>query len=584
MGICTSRNSVDEADVQPSTSGTEANPRTEKTLTETPATLIEEEAQNPVSTHGVLQIVVSKQKSLFRQGSLVRNLKKLLTTFKANISKNDDYPEDDTVEPIPVDISLEEILANSVLHEAFARFTLAKLAEESLLFVNDVSQYRAHSSKRLLNFIADDYVRQQSPFEVNVSATVRQYTENKIEQALDNTPKLDVVGEEYKGVFNRADHEIRELLMTNFVTGFVEHFNNTIEQGCQSCKVCNGKHRVVVIGAGPGGIAVAASLRNHPQVHLTLINDKEYFEDVPSMVIASCADYKYHEKVSIPLHDVFGDDSKNVRLVFGSVRAVRSGHVMVGTEQVFYDTLVLATGANYDGDMRSAIGRSLQLRRKQLKKQNQRYQIAKKVVVVGGGLVGCEMASEIADLPGDRTVTLLSSSCLLKRVSGAHDLALRELAALGIDVLHGDGYRIVDAAENSVTCANGDVFDFDAVVWAGGPRANSSYVSTFAPIASALTPLGAVKVDKSMRVLSDQGPLNQVFAVGDMVTVVDTESDKPDAPLGFEKNVTFALQVQNTGAPDYSIYVWILIFFVGSHCGCQKHRDSAVFAFYCKEV
>ncbi|MES1908024.1 MAG: hypothetical protein MHM6MM_001038 [Cercozoa sp. M6MM] len=485
----------------------------------------------------LLPIVMAKQTSLFRKEGLVRNLKKLLVSFKANLSRNEDYAEDDNVDAISTDIGIDEIISDPVLHEAFARFTLAQLAEESLLFVNDVSQFKAYSSKRLLSFIADEYVREESPFEVNMSASVRQSTEEKIDEALELTV-AELVAEQYKTVLDRADAEIRELLKTNFVASFVESFNQRVQQGCELNREGSGRHRVVVVGAGPGGIAAATGLRSNPNVHLTLINDKEYFEDVPSMVYASSVDYTHHDKASIPLRDIFGNDSEHVRLVFGTVRAVRAGHVMVGTEQVRYDSLVLATGACYDGNVRSTIGRSQQLRRKQLKKQNLYYKNAAKIVVVGGGLTGCEMASEVAGLPGQREVTLLSSSCLLRRLPGAHDLVKRELAAMGVNVLCDQGYRVVDADDTTVTCRNGDTFTFDAIVWAGGPQANSSYVSTFAPIASALTPVGAVKVDMSMRVLSEQGALENVYAVGDMVSVIDDSNQV----AGFEKNFSFALQ------------------------------------------
>ncbi|MES1907487.1 MAG: hypothetical protein MHM6MM_000597 [Cercozoa sp. M6MM] len=543
MGVCAS-----QAHTATSQSETSRSQR----VKETQARVVEKlqpafSGAQTTKTHDLLPIEMAKQKSLFRADGLLRNLKKLLVSFKANLSKNEDYAEDDKVDLLSPNLEIDEILSNSVLHEAFARFTLAKLAEESLLFVNDVSQYKAHSSKRLLSFIADEYVRRDAPFEINMSASVRQSTEKKIDEALVQTTE-ELVAEEYQSVLDGADAEIRELLRTNFVSSFVVDFNRRVKQGCEANNVGNGKHRVVVLGAGPGGVAVATGLRNNPNVHLTLINDKEYFEDVPSMVHA-CVDYTYHEKASIPLRDVFGSDSDQVRLIFGTVRAVRADHVMVGTEQVRYDSLVLATGACYDGNVRTAIGRSQQLRRKQLKKQNLHYKNAKKILIVGGGLTGCGMASEVADIPGKREVTLLSSSCLLRRVPGAHSLVERELASLGVRVICGQGYRVVDADERSVTCRNGETFVFDAIIWAGGPRANSSYVSTFAPIASALTPVGAVKVDKAMRVLSDQGPLNHIFAVGDMITVIDENNDI----CGFEKNVPFALQsgiavVQNISA------------------------------------
>jgi len=87
---------------------------------------------------------------------------------------------------------------------------------------------------------------------------------------------------------------------------------------------------------------------------------------------------------------------QNGTLLTGFLSAVGRDHVQVGSRRavVPYDYLVLATGSSYSSNIK-APNASLEYRHKQMVAENRVLLEAKKVLVIGGGLVGCEIATEI---------------------------------------------------------------------------------------------------------------------------------------------------------------------------------------------
>src|ERR1700722_13881954 len=70
-------------------------------------------------------------------------------------------------------------------------------------------------------------------------------------------------------------------------------------------------------------------------------------------------------------------------------------HVSLLAWQISYDYLVLATGSTYRSQFKSSDTSTL-YRASQLDDEMEQLKAAKSILIIGGGLVGCELASEIS--------------------------------------------------------------------------------------------------------------------------------------------------------------------------------------------
>ncbi|MBB3539310.1 MULTISPECIES: NAD(P)/FAD-dependent oxidoreductase [unclassified Rhizobium] len=173
--------------------------------------------------------------------------------------------------------------------------------------------------------------------------------------------------------------------------------------------------RVVVVGAGFGGLAVARGLRSAP-VDITLLDRRNLhlFQPLPYQVATASLS---PGQISWPVRSIFSAQ-RNTRVLMMEVSGVdtRSRTVTDGSSIVPYDYLVLATGARHayfgnEGWEPFAPGlKTIEDARALRENLLRAYEIADKTpdaeerrrrlttVIVGGGATGVEMAGAAAEL------------------------------------------------------------------------------------------------------------------------------------------------------------------------------------------
>jgi NADH dehydrogenase FAD-containing subunit len=272
--------------------------------------------------------------------------------------------------------------------------------------------------------------------------------------------------------------------------------------------------RVVVIGGGYGGTAVARALDKYADV--TLVEKQERFFHNPGSLRAA-VDGRWLPKLFIPYDRLL----KNGRVMTARVVEANPREVVLGDGQrLGFDYLVLASGSSYPFPAKMASDRVAEAEAA-VRIVNERVARAKSVLLIGAGPVGIELAGEIASLYPGKPVTLVDPG---ERLLPAFNpklgaLLLTGLSQLGVRVLLGERLVNMPAATNATASEHpnmqthmtekGTEIAADIHFVCFGLQLNTQYLK----FGDALDERKQVKVNSCLQV---QGYEN-VFAVGDIV-------------------------------------------------------------------
>lgn len=151
---------------------------------------------------------------------------------------------------------------------------------------------------------------------------------------------------------------------------------------------------------------------------------------------------------------------------------------------------------------------------------------ASSILIVGGGALGIQYATDIADLHPSKRVTLIHSrQRLLPTFSEKiHEAALQRLDELGVDVILGD--RVIlpeghvfegkELDHRIVHTEGGRAIETDLQLFCTGQKPNTQLVKSFLPNAVGQKD-GLVKVKETMQIKAPGHNVPHMFAVGDCV-------------------------------------------------------------------
>ncbi len=297
-------------------------------------------------------------------------------------------------------------------------------------------------------------------------------------------------------------------------------------------------HRVVVVGAGFGGLAAVKGLRDAP-VDVTLVDANNFHTFQPLLYQVATAGLDVDD-VAYPVRGIFRRQ-RNVTIRMARVTAVDLDDRLVRVDRGLplpYDYLVVAAGAvsndyGVPGVQEhcfplKSVDDAVRLRNAILDRFEQVAASPEPpsdgeldVVICGGGPTGVEMAGAVRELftkvisrdfPGDevgqaRVVLVEAADRLLGTFSTlSSDRALRTLRRRGVDVLLGTGVARVD--DGGVHLVDGRLLPSRTVVWAAGVRASPLAALLDLPLARG----GRLLVDDDLSVPGHP----EVFAVGDV--------------------------------------------------------------------
>ena len=261
--------------------------------------------------------------------------------------------------------------------------------------------------------------------------------------------------------------------------------------------------RVAIIGGGFAGAFLARTLER--DFFVTLLDTKDYFEFTPSILRTLVA--PAHMKSVQVLHTHY---LLRAQVIRGSVRKITTTQVFLQGKKVplLFDYLVLASGSTYQLPIKES-DVLLATRAHELREYAHRVSDARTILIVGGGIVGVELACEIiCAYPHKKVILVHAKDRLMERLPlRASRYALQFLMRRGVQVLFGE--RVQKKSGKHYTTDKGTVLVADLAFMCTGISPIFSFVPHNMRDSS-----GFVRVNSFL-----QTDIPSIFAAGDVTGV-----------------------------------------------------------------
>jgi apoptosis-inducing factor 2 len=279
--------------------------------------------------------------------------------------------------------------------------------------------------------------------------------------------------------------------------------------------------KVIIIGGGFAGSYAAMKLEQKFKV--TLIDNKNYFEFTPS-ILRTLVDSNHAKKIQIK-HSQY---LKKTNLIFNEVSNISDKLVETKKGRKYlYDYLIIASGSSYNRPIKE---KNLVLadRTEELIESTEQLREANSVLIIGGGLVGVELAGEIVETFPKKKITLVQSN---SEVIPRNHLKTRKqckkyLESKGVEIIFNCKAKPLG---NGGYLINTEKRKYDLSFSCVGINPNSDFIDS-----KLLDSRGFVKVNDHMQIIGKKN----VFAIGD----VNNEKEEKTAQVA---EVQAKIAVQN---------------------------------------
>ena len=307
----------------------------------------------------------------------------------------------------------------------------------------------------------------------------------------------------------------------------------------------SGRHRVVIIGGGFGGLSAARRLKNVP-VDVTLIDRHNYHLFQPLLYQVATGALS-PANIASPLRNVL-KKQKNTRVLLAEAAGIDAANrrVILSDGAVDYDTLIVAAGSSHQyfghdeweqfspglktvddaTDMRRRILLAFETAEREPDAEKIRELLT--FVIVGGGPTGAELAGALGEIANDtlrrdfrkidpsqaQIILVEGADRVLPTYPSQLSAAAREmLEHLGVTVRTG-GF-VTNVGPDSVTIREGDrteTIRTRTILWAAGVLAS--------PLGRILSEATGAQLDKSGRVIVEPDCTiaghSGIFVIGDL--------------------------------------------------------------------
>ncbi|MBS3781770.1 MAG: FAD-dependent oxidoreductase [Candidatus Thermoplasmatota archaeon] len=269
--------------------------------------------------------------------------------------------------------------------------------------------------------------------------------------------------------------------------------------------------KLVIAGGGFCGSILAKKFDSRDEFDTTLIDENGFFEFYPTLP-RLLTDPDYESKVRLRLDSFLSDTN----LIEDKMEKITPEFVETSADRFKFDYLVICTGANYpirldnteDVFTVNDVTSSLMI--------HERLERSESVLIVGGGLIGVEVASELAADTDKKICLVHPHSRLIERNPvSASKYAERFLNERNVRLIFND--KVVTNEDNFYT-EDDEMIKADIAIWCGGLGFDVSFLHGFD--GSIFSDHGGLKVDRYLRLEEH----DKIFVGGDITSVSEEKT------------------------------------------------------------
>jgi apoptosis-inducing factor 2 len=328
---------------------------------------------------------------------------------------------------------------------------------------------------------------------------------------------------------------------------------------------------VVVVGGGYGGVNVAKSLDDVADV--VLVEPKDAFmHNVASL--RALADPSWLPRIFLPYDGLLAHG----RVVRDRAAKAEAGRVTLASGgEIEADYVVLATGSDYPFPAKSDLDVTAEAHAK-FRAAHAALDAASRVLLVGAGPVGIELAGEITAVWPDKHVTLLDAADEILGARFRADLKAelrRQLTDVGVELLlssplaAGPPTAPGELGEFTVVTQSGTEVTADIWFRCYGVSPVSDYLA--GELAAARRPDGFVEVTPQLQVAGQ----DRVFAVGDVADADHKHAGSAGRQAQVVAGNIRALIAGETELASYERAAPTIIVPIGPEGGSGQRADAA---------
>ncbi|WP_280769390.1 NAD(P)/FAD-dependent oxidoreductase [Salipaludibacillus daqingensis] len=312
----------------------------------------------------------------------------------------------------------------------------------------------------------------------------------------------------------------------------------------------NNKPKIVILGAGYGGMMTASRLQKsnaHQDADITLVNKHNYHYQT-TWLHEPAAGTMHHDKTRMKIDSVI--DTKKIHFIKDSVVEIKKEEKKIILEdgELDYDYLVIGLGSEPEtfgipGVTEHAFSirsvNSVRLIREHIEymfasynKQDEKHEDVLTFVIAGAGFTGIEFVGELSErIPelceeydiAREKVKIYSVEAAPSALPGFDE----ELVEYAMNLLESRGVEfkintpIKEVQEGRVLLADGEEIKSQTIVWTTGIRGSSILEKS-----GFETMRGRVKVEKDLRAPG----FDDTFIIGDCALIINEEINRPYPP------------------------------------------------------
>lgn len=290
------------------------------------------------------------------------------------------------------------------------------------------------------------------------------------------------------------------------------------------------KKKLVVIGGGFAGSLIARKIEN--KMDVILIDSKDYFEFTPG-ILRTLVEPRHIKKIQVKHKDYL----ENAEVIIGEVKEVSDKFVLINGKKIYFDYLAICSGSNYSVPFKE---KSIIIanRGEHIIKNYKSLIKAKDVLIIGGGLVGVELAGEILYHYKDKKITIVHSSFRLIQRNRSKSIRYIEknLIKSGVNIIYNE--RVI-AKEGKYFITEGKrKIKSDIAFLCTGITPQYDFMNK--SFKKYLDENNQIRVNEFLQV----GNINNIFCAGD-VNSISIEKTAQNAEIQAETVVKNILNIEN---------------------------------------